>query len=389
MCSYNCVPSFPITAHILKRYPRLIQRLVVKEVDFAIHGYVHSDYTKLSSKNLIEHFAKSIKIFKSLNIPFCGFRCPYLKWNEEVLEVIGNLNFSWDSSQVIIWDFFKGGEVSSEKWKNYQKILSQYRHSDAPNCIMRPALKKNFVEIPVSLPDDDILIDRLGITNEEIIENIWEKILMATYEQGELFTLQLHPERINFCVNALESILKKARKLNPPIWIASLNDIAKWWKEKKDFSLEINERQKNRYQVKAKCSKRATILIKYSGDNNSQNDFFDGYEVTDNDMFFIESSTKPIVGISENSPIALSNFLKEEGIPFEVSNNKNKYGIYLGNFNNFSECDGREVLDIINHSSSPLVRFWRWPEKAKSTLAITGDIDAITSMDFIMRAFGR
>lgn len=389
MHRHNCVPSFPITARILEKYPTLIKRFVNDGIEFAVHGYVHSDYTKLSSKSLIEHFEKAIKIFRTLNIPFNGFRCPYLKWNEEILEVMSSFNFSWDSSQTVIWDFFNGEEVNSEKWKNYQKILAQYKPYNAINYIIRPTLRYNFVEIPVSLPDDDILVDRLGIKNKETIENIWTKILKATYEQGEIFTLQLHPERISFCENALESILEQALNLNPPIWIASLSEIANWWNEKKDFSFEINELQENRYQVKAKCSERATLLVRNSQHNTPEKDFFHGYNITESNMFFIESSTKPVVGISENSSIALFNFLKEEGIPFEVSNNKNKYGIYLGNFTTFGEQNGKEVLDKINNSSSSLVRFWRWPENTKSAFAITGDIDSITSIDFIMRVFGR
>ena len=273
--------------------------------------------------------------------------------------------------------------------KNYQKILDQYDAPNAKNCIVRPRLRHNFVEIPVSLPDDDILIDRLGFTDQEIIENIWYKILKTTHKEGDLFVLQLHPERIKLCGDALESILKQARKLNPPVWIASLNEIANWWKEKKEFSLEINESQKNIYKIKAKCSKKATILVRYSKVNDSKRNFFDGYEIVNENIFIIESSTKPVVGISENSDMALTNFLQEEGIPFEVSNNKNNYGIYFKNINRFSERDGKKILNEINHSSSSLVRFWRWPEKAKSALSITGDIDAITSIDFIMRVFGR
>jgi len=389
MHRYGCVPSFPITARVLKRYPRVIKEFVNEGVEFAVHGYVHSDYTKLTLKSLTRHFEKAIKIFESLNIGFCGFRCPYLKWNEEVLEVISNFGFSWDSSQVVIWDFFEKDKIKSENWKTYQKILTQYKPYNAKNYSVRPTSKYNLVEIPVSLPDDDILIDRLGITEKEIIKNIWGKILKETYRQGELFTLQLHPERINLCTDVLESILKQAKKLNPSVWITSLGEIAEWWREKKDFSLEIEEQQKNRYQVRAKCSKRATILVKNSEVTNPKKDFFDGYEIVESNRFFIESSTKPVVGIPENSPIALLNFLREEGIPFEVSDKKNEYGIYLGKFDNFSELDGKEVLNAINHSSSPLVRFWRWPEKTRSALTITGDIDAITAIDFIIRVFGR
>lgn len=98
---------------------------------------------------------------------------------------------------------------------------------------------------------------------------------------------------------------------------------------------------------------------------------------------------KLIFGISENCSTALFDFLKEEGIPFEITDSKYEYGIYLENMVNFSEQNGEEVLDVINQSSTPLVRFWRWPAKTKSALSITGDIDTVTSIDYLMRLFGR
>ena len=389
MHGYNCTPSFPITACVLKRNSALIQSYVAKGVDFAVHGYTHLDYTTLSLKTLIEHFEKAISIFKKLNIPFNGFRWPYLKWNEQIREVLNSFDFLWDSSQVVIWDFFKSDATSPEKWKNYQKMLEQYRPADAQNCVLRPKFKYNFVEIPVSLPDDDILIDRLGITDNEMIEKIWGKILKQTHKHGELFTLQLHPERIHLCEKALKAILEKARNLNPPIWIASLSEIARWWKEKRDFNFEIKKQSGNIYQIKMNCSKRATILVKKSDANESKQDFFDGYEIKNSNSFFIESDARPIVGISTNSSKSFIDFIKEEGFAFELSDNKDDYGIYFCKYPNFTEEDEKEVLNTINHSSSSLVRLWRWPEKAQSALAVTGDIDAITSIDFIKRAFGR
>jgi len=389
MHSYNCIPTFPITACILKRYPELAQEFNNKGVEFAVHGYIHSDYTRISSKRLLEHFEKAIEIFNSLHIPFTGFRYPYLKWNEEILQVIAGFDFCWDSSQAVMWDFFYQDRLSQQKRKNYQKILAQYKPYNARNYIIRPKLKHNFVEIPVALPDDDMMIDRLGIVKKEIIEEIWVKILEDTYRRGELFTLQLHPERINFCGDALESVLKQARSLNPPIWIAPLGEIAKWWKEKKNFKIQIDEQQQNRYQVKVTCSKRATILIKNSRAINSHNNFIDGYQIINDKVFFIESSTKPVVGIAHSAPKALQSLLKEEGIPFEVSHNKTEYGTYLSNYDNFTQRDEIKVIEAINRSGSPLVRFWRWPEKARSALAITGDIDAITSVDYLMRVLGR
>ena len=389
MQKYNCTPSFPITAQVLNRHPKLIERYLTTGIEFAIHGCRHLDYTQLLYQTKIEDFENAIDIFKHRNVPFSGFRCPYLKWDDELLTILSDSSFCWDSSQTVIWDCIKREDFNNEKWKNYEKILAQYKPYQTQDCCVRPKLKNNLVEIPVSLPDDDILIDRLGIKNQATITTIWNKILEQTYKQGDLFTLQLHPERIHLCKKALESILTSAAEFDPPIWIASLTEIANWWREKRNFGLEIIEQQKNKYQIKAICSARATILVKNDRANQLQKDFFGGYKIINDNVFLIESTTKPVVGISDNCSTALFDFLKEEGIPFEITDNKYEYGIYLENIVNFSEQNGEEVLDVINQSSTPLVRFWRWPGKTKSALSITGDIDAVTSIDYLMRLFGR
>jgi len=45
------------------------------------------------------------------------------------------------------------------------------------------------------------------------------------------------------------------------------------------------------------------------------------------------------------------------------------------------------VLDAIESGTGPLVRVWRWPDGARSALAVTGDIDALTLRDFVVRSW--
>lgn len=389
MQKYNCTPSFPITAQVLDRHSKLIERYLTTGIEFSIHGYRHLDYTQLLYQTKIDDFEKAIDIFKHRNVPFSGFRCPYLKWDDELLNILADSKFCWDSSQTVIWDCIKKEDFNNEKWKNYEKILAQYKPYHPQDCCVRPKLKNNLVEIPVSLPDDDILIDRLGITDETIISDIWNNILDMTYERGELFTLQLHPERIHFCKDALETILRRAKMFNPLVWIVSLNEIASWWKERIDFSFDVIELRKQQYRIKANCTERAAILIKNPDRFNKREDFFNGYVITGEKNFIIKSSTRPVVGIPENASTELIGFLKEEGFPVEISADKDKYGAYLEKFSNFNEQDGKEVLKIIDNSTSPLIQFWRWPQKARSALVVSGDIDALSSVDFLLRMIGK
>jgi hypothetical protein len=93
----------------------------------------------------------------------------------------------------------------------------------------------------------------------------------------------------------------------------------------------------------------------------------------------------PAVGISPGSPEPVRRFLAEEGLAFEVSDQRGAYGAYVDvTGSQWTEAD---VLRTIDGGAGPLVRLGRWPERARSALAVTGDIDALTLRDFALRSW--
>jgi hypothetical protein len=71
----------------------------------------------------------------------------------------------------------------------------------------------------------------------------------------------------------------------------------------------------------------------------------------------------------------------------EQSNHPEDYGFYLNDLTQFTEADEKPLLERIEQSNAPLLRYWRWPHQARSALSITGDIDSITLIDFVLRIF--
>src|SRR3989339_596129 len=59
----GCSPTFAITAVILKRHPELIRELNRRGIEFAIHGYIHTDYGVLAPQEQTGHFSRAIKVF--------------------------------------------------------------------------------------------------------------------------------------------------------------------------------------------------------------------------------------------------------------------------------------------------------------------------------------
>jgi len=244
------------------------------------------------------------------------------------------------------------------------------------------------LELPVSLPDDDLLIDRLGIKHEEVLPQIWGEILKQTYSRGELFTLQLHPERIPLCKDALDALLRKARTYAPPMWIAQLGEISRWWRERRAVKLEILRLGSDRYEVKTQGSERSSILVKGAEVDCPTENFFGPYVIAKARHFVLHSHVPPVLGIAQSTSEEYIDFLKAEGFKVRIGYNEDSCGMYLETDGEFKEESKRQILDTIEHTPGPLIRLWRWPMGARSALAITGDIDSITLLDFWNRILG-
>lgn len=383
----GCVPSFPLTAVTLKRHPKLIRKLSGKGVEFVVHGYTHTDYKSLSSEEQTRHFRKAIDTFRECQIPFTGFRAPYLRVSEKTTKLLGNLEFLYDSSHVICWDVVKQNGYSQHGWSEYSRLLDFYQARGAQDYLALPRFMNGLVEIPVSIPDDEAMIDRLGIRDEEEITKVWQAILEKTYGRGELFTIQLHPERISLCESALANIVQQARTLNPPVWVTTLGEIATWWNERDKFSLEVNSEGNGRYRVKADCSEKSTLLLSNCKANVLKTEWSSGYQSTSARDFVIESPKRPTIGVGRDSSQEAITFLKSEGFVVERSDQPDNYGIYLDDLADFQVTDEKPLSEKIERSGAPLLRYWRWPYLTRSALAISGDIDAMTLIDFVLRVF--
>jgi hypothetical protein len=144
-------------------------------------------------------------------------------------KVISDAGFTYTSNQSILCYNIPKELFEDVKLSHYERALDFYKPWDVDLRPSLPMLNDNLVEIPVSLPDDEILIERLD-GDEILIESVWKHILYQSYQRGELFTLQLHPERIWICQNALSTIIREARLLFPTVWCARMDEVAAWWK---------------------------------------------------------------------------------------------------------------------------------------------------------------
>ncbi len=381
----DCRPTFPVTAVTLMRNPGIIGKLSEKGAEVAIHGYIHMDHKGLSLRQQEEHFQKAMSAFQACGIPFNGFRGPYLRSNEATLEALGKLDFSYDSTEVVWWDVLKPSEHAPRKWDNYQRLLQFYEARSADTELSLPRLCNGLAVIPVSLPDDESLVGRLGIRDAARIAEVWESILEATYSLGELFTMQLHHERVPHCETALRRVLEQASRKSPPVWKATLAEIADWWKKRDGFSFRIEPKGDGTWGISAACSEDATILAKNCAVEGAAEEWTSGYTIVRSPDFTVRSQIRPAVGVAPDTPPNAIELLRSEGYLVETSSDRQSYSIFFDSLANFDRSRERSIVDAIEKSEAPLVRYWRWPNGAHSALAVTGDVDSLTLIDFFMR----
>jgi len=385
---HGCAPTFAITATVLGRHPAVGHMLLEQGAEVAVHGYVHTDYSRLPYAQQVEHLRRAREVFDHCGVPHRGFRAPYLFWNESLLRAVDEVGLTYDSSLLVGWDVVNQ-EKALEKgwnWAEYQRLMAIHRPQSANKVLSLPTVVVNgIVELPASYPDDESLVDWLGVRQPEDVTRLWLEAFRMAHERGELFTLQLHHERVPFCRPALEGVLAEARDARPSVWIATLGEIADWWQERQGFRCQYAQGETGYHTIRLLASGRATLLVKgVPPQSVTAEPWADGWWQVKGQAVTLSDETRPVIGVPKGAPEELAAFVQEEGFISEVGR-RHGQALYLERFDNFQEQDKRRVLALLDACPGPLVRIGRWPHGARSALAITGDIDAVTWWDFVWR----
>lgn len=222
---YGLKATFFVPAKILEKYIQAIRLIGKDNIEWGVHGYIHLDISKLTINELRRHIVEAIRIFDSCGIAFNGFRAPYLRPGNYLMDIlVESGRFLYNSSNSILWDNVCGSKKNVLDWS--KEFYSPALYSQQPPISYG---KDRLIDLPVSLPDDDILIDREKFNSVDVL-SIWKNMLRICHRDNELFILQLHPERIHILRDTLRSLIEEARNLNPPIWMTTLADVANWRK---------------------------------------------------------------------------------------------------------------------------------------------------------------
>ena len=258
-----------------------------------------------------------------------------------------------------------------------------YKPKPAFDAVCVPHTRPNLVEIPVSVPDDLALIDGLHLDREGMTQ-VWCQMLDQTHRRGELFTLMFHPELAWRCRQPLAAVLHAATNSEPPTWVARLCDISSWWREKSSFAVSISSGPETLH-ISFACSERATILIRGLGPWAPEIVWDGAYYQLRSQTLAVPAEPRPFVGLPANAPGRTVSFLQEQGYILDIGETAARCGTYIDAATLARLRSDVELIELIEASPGPLVRYWRWPDGAKSALSITGDLDALTLLDYVSR----
>jgi len=379
---YRCNATLPIPASALARSNGVIQKYQERGVEFAVHGFYHIDHSRLPLNEQLVFFRKARHVFEKKGVACHGFRSPYLRWSEATIAALIDSGFLYEGSQALAWDVIDGIENGS-----YRRVLDFYGAISAVNYPALPRLENGLVRIPYSLPDDEALVDRFHLKAGETMNRLWLSILDRTYTMGELFVLGLHPERIDLCEMPLVETLHRARTLSPRIWIARLDEIARWWIDRTQAAENVVLAYGDEISVRVKGPAGVTLLTRGVTTKPLGIEWDGRFRWIQGKELIFQSDRRPFIGVSPASSLDLIRFLHQQGFIVEVAENKHAYTFFLDR-PDFCREDERPLLAQIEQGDFPLIRLGRWPNGARSALCITGDIDALTIWDYWLRFLG-
>jgi peptidoglycan/xylan/chitin deacetylase (PgdA/CDA1 family) len=381
LAEYGCAPTLATPGSIVRRHSAFIREVQAAGAEIAVHSYDHVDLAACRTEQAVSQLLRGWETFQHYGIEAHGFRCPYLSYTNSVFDALPKGLFDYSSNVSVRWDLSRDS-ASSVAGGFFDTVNQFYHPQSAAETVCVPYTDSNVLEIPVCVPDDIQMHDGLGVESEGI-GTAWIAALSHIYDRGELFTLLFHPELADCCEPAFRSLLPKARRLKPEVWIARLQDVSDWWKEKSNFTIETRQ-DSSRLRVVFNCSERATILARGLHANGTSRPWDERYCRLQGHRFDLPAEPRPFVGV-ENATTATLSFLKEQGYIVETDEGAGRCAIHIDRPTLARLANPVELINYIELRPGPLMRLWRWPDGFKCALSITGDLDALSLLDYASR----
>lgn len=391
---YGGNPTFFIPAVVLRRHPELINEIAFCGAEIGIHGYVHNDYRSLNDASQHQQTQQAMAVFQDVRLPFQGFRNPYLGWTDDAVRSFTVLGFGYDSNEAIVHDVVDLNKLTPTIRSGWEKSLVLFQAIAPSQYTLRPHFEGDLARIPTSIPDDEMLYDRLRITDQVALGNLWSEVMTRVYALGGIYVLNLHPERGVLCKPALDRLLSFSQQQPLPVWVASLHDVELWWRERRQFNFTLESAGEATWRVGVSCTPRAVVLARHLTVDGAPLTAWSGDESSvDGRQFTVHAASCPCVALSSRTSRDVEDFLREQGYAVQRAEAASAlgYSLFLDMPDGLGETRPEQIarrsalVAEVESLEKPLLRFGIWPDRARAALSITGDIDSITIQDFFLR----
>jgi hypothetical protein len=373
---FGVVPTLPVTAVVLDRHADVIRRMVRDGVEFAVHGLVHDDHLAADAEAQLASVAAAVDVFHRHDVPVVGFRAPYLRADHRTRHAVAAAGLLYDSSEAVEHDVLPTALTAPERG-TYARAIDFYRAHKASEVVVRPRLLDGVVSLPVAIPDDEILVDRLRLGPQAQLP-AWLTILRHTHESGGLFTVQLHPERLPMCRTALRGTLQEAVGMEPGTWTAPLREVAHWWRRRSQARVQVDRSGPGSCVVVDAPDGVVVQLLRRDSSAGPLQPV--GRPLTRTTE--LPAGRDPVVLLEAETPSWCEGFLRDEGFVVVRDGRPDRCGAVVRDEDVTTE---QALLAHVLRGPGPLVRTARWPDARRAALAVTGDIDSLTLGDFALR----
>jgi peptidoglycan/xylan/chitin deacetylase (PgdA/CDA1 family) len=371
---HGLLPTFATPGRVIEEEPSFFRRLSDDGAEFAVHGYDHVDFRKISRDEATSQFARALEAYRRAGVACDGFRCPYLSFTPELVGTWPEGAFSYSSNRAVAW---RAAALDADN-PVFAQLAKFYAAVSADEEVSLPSTMGAVVEIPCSVPDDLELFDGLSLGEQGMLD-AWLDVLHEVHRRGELFAPLFHPESFDLMQGPIEDLLDAAARLEPAVWLTQLRDVAQWWQEKRAFTARASTHTGG-LRIELHCTERATVLVRDWPPPADTRPWDGTWSVLDARTVEVAAPIRPFIGVDgvDDETVA---FLTELGYVLDDGPTAHECTLVL---------DGAvrspvQLIRRIEDSEGPLLRFSNWPSETRCALCLAGDLDALSLRDYARR----
>lgn len=170
--------TFFILGWVAERNPNLVKRIYAAGHEIASHGYYHQLNYNMTNEALYQDIQKSKHVLESIiNDKVLGYRAPTFSISEELIQILGELNFKYDSS--------------------FNQFSKHDRYGKFKNSKKKAVFKVSEKIIEVSLPVSKIFKQEVPIAGGGFFRlyPLWftKSLIKKYYKYNNYYVFYAHP----------------------------------------------------------------------------------------------------------------------------------------------------------------------------------------------------